>query len=33
MLLTGLMPDGVTLSSVFGKVGVNEMNEIVSDWG
>jgi len=29
---TGLVEDGVTLSSVMGEVGVNEMNKIVSDW-
>ena len=26
------MEDGVTLSSVFGKLGVNELDNIVSDW-
>jgi len=33
MLGTSLMEDGVTLSSVLGKFGMDEMNEIVSDWG
>jgi len=28
---TSLVEDGVTLSSVLGEVGVNEMDQIVSD--
>lgn len=32
MLSTSFVEDGVTLSSVLGKLRVNEMNEIVSDW-
>ena len=31
MLLASLVEDGVTLSSVLGKVGVNEVDEVVSD--
>jgi hypothetical protein len=30
---TCFVENGVTLSSIFGKVRVNKMNEIVSDWG
>jgi len=32
MLLSCFVENGVTLSSVFGKVRVNKMNEIISDW-
>ena len=32
MLSTSFVENGVTLSSVLGKLGVHEMNEIVSDW-
>ena len=30
---TSFVENGVTLSSVLGELRVNEMNEIVSDWG
>jgi len=33
VLSTSFVENGVTLSSIFGKVRVNKMNEIVSDWG
>jgi hypothetical protein len=32
VLTTSLVEDGVTLSSVFGKLGVDEMYEIIPDW-
>jgi len=32
VLSTSFVENGVTLSSVLGKLRVDEMNEIVSDW-
>ena len=33
MLLSSLVEDGVSLSSVLGHVGVDEMNDVLSDGG
>ena len=32
MLGTGLEENGVTLSSVLGKLSVHKLNEVISDW-
>jgi hypothetical protein len=33
VLLSSFVVNGVTLSSVLGKLSVDELNEVVSDWG